>query len=297
MNSLLSIEQIYNFFCNYYIDSWYTGLLRIITIFPIIIYYTLIIPDILLFIEPDGIFSYSNYLKFCKEKYGQISLYNKFGYSRFNSYLILIIFFISGLTATLGLLTNISLWIFLITMISVQSRIFPIIYTSGDVLSRVIVLCLCFTNCSSYSIDKMLGLSQNYDTVDGWAIRIVQITVVFGAYFGSGFRKITDHYWVNGESLHNALNNHFWGLKNQLQLLNNIIVYKTLNYFVLLFELLAPILFFIKETCIIGLFLAILLHFGILCFMRIGFFSLIMFISLFYFYDSWIQILNILYIL
>lgn len=296
MNNLISINQIYDFFCNYQLPSEYIAILRVFTVGSIALYYLFILPDILLLIDyKNGMFPHDKYLKFCKEKYPQISLYNQFGGSVFWSYGILIIFFISAITVCLGLFTSLSLWIFLICMCSLQSRIFPIIYTSGDIVARFLVLSLCFTDCSTaYSIDSILGLSKNLPYIDGWAIRLSQLTIACGAYFGSGLRKINDYYWVRGEALYNAINSHLFGMKNKISILDSIIVYKSLNYFVLLFELFSPIIFFVNETCGIALCMGLLLHIGILIFMRIGFFCLIMFVSLLYFYEGWIQIIGFL---
>lgn len=294
MNTLITIDQVYNFLYNYNISSSYVAILRFITCGFMVIYYLWIIHDLLLFIDPEGIFSYQSYLRFCREKYGQISLYNRYGDSKFYSYIILLTFFISGITSAIGFHTEMSLWIFLITMISVQSRIFPIIYTGGDTVIRFMVLALCLTNCnSSLSIDNIYGLSAYNQYVDGWAIRLVQLSVAFGAYFGSGLRKVGDEYWTTGYALRNALNSHLWGRKNKISILDNIFVFKFLNYFVLLFEITAPVIFFLQETCGLALLVALSLHIGIMIFMRIGFFCPVMLISLLYFYDSWVQLSEI----
>jgi hypothetical protein len=292
MNNLISYNDIYNFFCNYTINSNYLAFLRIITCGYIISFYLFLIKDCFAFIDPNGIFSYSDYKKFSTYQFPQISLYNIIGNSKIFSYGILYAFFLSGILSTIGLLTTFSLWIFLICMISIQNRVTVLVLSGGDIIGRLLILALCLIDSGSkFSVDNILGISTDLNKVDGWTIRLVQITVVFG-YFVSSLRKLNDYYWLSGQAIRNAISSHLWGQKIKLRLFTNKFLCTAVNYCVLLFQLMSPVIFLIKETNFLVILFGIVLHASIIIFLRIGFFGPIMLISIMYFCNEYFNSLT-----
>jgi hypothetical protein len=237
------------------------------------------------FSRNDSIFNSKSYKDFCNSHYPQISLFNYFE-SALAQKIIFICFFVFGVFSAIGLLTNVSLFIFLICLISIQSRIFPILFTGGDSIARLLVLCLLFTDCGSkYSVDSLIGISTNHEQVDGWAIRLFQINIAF-IYFWSSLYKLNDTYWTEGTAIRNAIISKLWGKQICVKYFTIPIVSKSLTYSVLIFEYFAPVLLLVPDTRIFASFFAVLMHLGISIFMRIGYFGPIMAISAFSFMNS-----------
>jgi hypothetical protein len=198
-----------------------------------------------------------------------------------------VMFFVFGFFSMIGFLTNVSIFLFAVFFISIQSRAFPAFFSGGDVISRVILLGLFLTDCGSrYSIDNMLGISSDKYFVDGLGIRTVQLTILLG-YFMTGIHKLKYDCWASGQAILYSIFSGLWGRRINLKILKNKFIYKCLGYSILFLEIFNPILFLIKETKDVALFLSILLHIGIIIFMRIGFFGPIMLIALMFFTDKY----------
>jgi hypothetical protein len=285
----MSIIHLVDFFLHYQVKTSFTAFLRVITCGYITFFIAWIIKDALYFSHPNKIFSGKDYISINKNKCGQISLFNIFPDSILAQKLIFILFFVFGVMSTIGLFTNISILFFSIFFISIQSRIFPIVSTGGDSISRMLLLALLFTDCGSkYSLDYLLKISSNLSTVDGFGIRVIQMTVC-GAYFTSALFKINDYFWVRGEALRNAMFSLNWGRRLFINFFNKQIVYKPMNYSIMFFQLFSPILFYLKETRLLAIIFGILMHLGIIIFMRLGFFGPIMVISVMYFTNQYFK--------
>ena len=281
----MSIIDIYDLIFNFQIKSSFAAFLRVLTCGFVLSFVAWHIKDIVFCCHPKKIFSYTNYIKFCENLYPQISLFNikTLGQSVIFLNIIFGLFFISGLCSIFGLLTNLSILIFLITFISIQSRAFPVFFSGGDVVSRILLLSLFLTDCGSrYSIDNLLHWSTNLDLIDGWAIRIVQGTIL-GGYFVSGINKINKNCWADGLALLYSIFSGLWGRRLNLEILKYDIIHKSLSFGSLFIEIVNPILFLFKETQNIALLIAASLHLGIIIFMRLGFFGPIMLVGLSFF--------------
>jgi len=266
---------IYNYIFNYQIFSSFTAFLRFIICGYLTYLFFNIREDAWNFSRNDYIFNSKSYKELCYFYYPQVSLFNYFE-STFAQKTIFICFFIFGIFSTIGFLTNFSLLIFFICFVSIQSRIFPIIFNGGDSVSRLLVLCLLLTDCGSrYSIDNLIGISTNQDQVDGWAIRLLQINIAF-IYFWSSLYKLNDQFWIEGIIIKNATASKLWGRQLYLKYFSLPIVSKTLTYSVLIFEYFAPLLLLLPETQLLAAFFAMSMHLGICIFMRIGYFAPIM---------------------
>jgi hypothetical protein len=169
---------------------------------------------------------------------------------------------------------------FFILVYSLQNRVMVIQSNGGEYVARILLLCLALTNCgSTYSIDQLIGLSNNHTIVNGWAIRLLQINVAV-IYFFSAIYKLRDKYWaVNATIIRNVMWSPSWGRRWCLKFFAIPFVYKSLAYSTSVFEYFAPLIFFIPETRILAMLAGIALHLGITIFMRIGYFGPIMVIA------------------
>ncbi len=277
---MISFTDIYNFLFNYQIYSEFAAFLRIISVGYLIFCLAFFYKDAWAFSSPDGPFGDKDYKNFSRNIFPQFSLFDYFHDQNFAQKFIFINFFIFGFLSIIGLFTNISLFLFLIIMMSIQSRIFPIIYSAADSIARILITCLLITDCGSqYSIDNILGISSNQDIINGTGIRVLQISICM-IYFWSSIYKLRDNYWLNGSAVKNAIASPIWGKRWFLKLWSANLVSKIITFSVLIFEYFAPAFFFIKETRNFAIIYAIFMHLFITIFMRIGYFGPIMIISI-----------------
>jgi len=276
---MISFLEILNFLFNYEIYSSFACVLRIISTGYLLFCLFWIRKDAWNFSSPNGPFGNNDYKNFAKQFNFQLSLFSIFN-DRFPAQkFIFISFYISGLFSLIGFFTNISLFVFLIMLMSIQNRILPIIYSAADSISRILIICLAITDCGSqYSLDNILGLSSNQNIINGTGIRVLQISICM-IYFWSSVYKLRDTYWLDGETIKNAIATPIWGTRWCLKFWQKNIVSKSITWSVLIFEYFAPALFFIKETRNFAIIYAILMHVCITIFMRIGYFGPIMIIS------------------
>ena len=276
---MISFVDIYNFLFNYQIYSEFAAFLRIISIGYLLFCLLWFHKDAWSFSSPAGPFGETYYKKFSKNIFPQFSLFDYFNNQFFAQKFIFINFYVFGMFSLLGLFTNLSLFIFLIMMISIQSRIFPIIYSAGDSIARILIICMVITDCGSqYSIDNLLGLASNQNIINGTGIRTLQISICM-IYFWSSIYKLRDQYWLNGDVIKNAIASPIWGKRWLLQFWSINLISKITTWSVLIFEYFAPALFFIKETRNFAIMYAIGMHICITIFMKIGYFGPIMIIS------------------
>ena len=277
---MISFTDIYNFLFNYQIYSEFAAFLRIISVGYLIFCLAWFYKDAWAFSSLDGPFGDKDYKNFSRNIYPQFSLFDYFSNQNFAQKFIFTNFFIFGFLSIVGLFTNISLFLFLIMMISIQSRIFPIIYSAADSIARILITCLFITDCGSqYSIDNILGISSNQDIINGTGIRVLQISICM-IYFWSSIYKLRDKYWLNGDTTKNAIASPIWGKRWCLKFWSANLVSKIITCSVLIFEYFAPALFFIKETRNFAIIYAICMHLFITIFMRIGYFGPIMILSI-----------------
>lgn len=277
---MISFTDIYNFLFNYQIYSEFAAFLRIISVGYLIFCLAWFYKDAWAFSSPEGPFGEKDYKNFSRNIFPQFSLFDYFSNQTFAQKFIFINFFIFGFLSIIGLFTNISLFLFLIIMMSIQSRIFPIIYSAADSIARILITCLFITDCGSqYSIDNILGISSNQDIINGTGIRVLQISICM-IYFWSSIYKLRDNYWLNGSAVKNAIASPIWGKRWFLKFWSANLVSKIITFSVLIFEYFAPAFFFIKETRNFAIIYAIFMHLFITIFMRIGYFGPIMIISI-----------------
>lgn len=188
---------------------------------------------------------------------------------------ILALFFISGLFAILGLFTQLSILVFLVCTVSIQSRTFVTHFSGADYIARSLLLCLLFANCgAALSMDATL-FSRSEAMVPGWPIRLIQIYVCV-IYLSSAIQKCRCDFWRSGEAMRNVAVSVMWSRRLFLETLCKVWVYKFGTYAVVFFEFLAPFTFWFPELRLATLVVAVLFHLGVLLVMRIGYFSPLM---------------------
>jgi hypothetical protein len=268
----MSVLDIYNFFFEYKISSYFAAILRVLYCGYFFFSFLYIFKYIIIFSDPKGPYSTNFYLN---ANIKQTSLFNlkNLRESKLAQIIILFLFIVSGITSIFGFFTNLSILIFLLTYASLQARADMILYSDADVFARVMLFSLLLIDCGSkYSIDYLLGMSSNLEMIDGWSLRIIQLTII-GAYFTSAIQKTKDTYWLQGVALRNAALSVAWGRRIFKKFFLNLFIAKTLNYGTICFQLFSPILFLIKETRPFAILFSIGLHLGMLVFLRIWFFA------------------------
>ena len=271
-NFMISVLDIYNFFFEYKISSYFASILRILYCGYFLFSFLYIFKYIILFSKPEGPYA-SEFYDSSDLRQSSLFNYRCIIKSKLAQIIILSLFIISGITSIFGFLTNFSIFIFFLTYASLQARTYPLLCSDADVYARVMLFSLSLIDCGSrYSIDYLLGLSSNLDMIDGWSLRIIQLTVI-SSYFMSSTHKFKDKYWQEGLALRNAVLSVAWGRRLCKNIFSNLFIAKTLNYGTICFQFLSPILFFIKETRPFAILFAISLHLGMLIFLRIWFFA------------------------
>jgi hypothetical protein len=176
------------------------------------------------------------------------------------------------------------------TFISIQSRAFPCFFSGGDVISRILLLALLFSDCGAkYSLDYIIGISSGHDLINGFFIRVIQLTICFG-YVVNVIKKLnnTNSSWLKGEAAKNAFLSGLWGRRLLTKFFSNKYIYKSMTYSVILYELVAPLLL-INQIRPIVLIFGLSFHIGTIYFMRLGFFGPMMIISLLFFANEYFK--------
>lgn len=275
----MTLTDIYNFFLNYQIPSSFAAMLRIT--WPIFAMFcvTCLLRDIIFFTHPTkGIYNGKWYKYFNEKVYPQYSILNWFPESVSGYWIIIFLFYVSGITSALGLLTNISLFIFCISAVSLLTRITPLCSCGADAVHRMLYFSLVFIDCGSqYSIDNLLGIATDKPYIDGWTIRLLQVYLC-SIYMCSTFSKLPDQFWKNGEVMRNSIFNIGYGKRYPILLkyFAKPVMYKSFAWFVLIFEWLAFPLYFIEQTRPFAVFCGICFHVGIILFLRLGSFGPVM---------------------
>jgi len=280
------LYTIHNFFFNYYISSYFVGFYRILTVSILLSYLAYIHKDLINFSKHDGIFPYSDY-KSLSLSYGiSFSIFNYCSFYYLN-YIIIYLFYISGVFAIIGLFTNFSLLIFIFCLLSLQSRISPILSSGGDVIANVVLWSLFFINSgAALSLDSIIFSKHEY--INGWSFRLIQITISFG-FLSAGIIKLLSRVWRNGVALRNAILYTNWSKDGTKNLFKNKIFYLCANYSVIIYQVLAPILFWVPNFTIYGIIFGTLLHFSMIITLKIGYFAPITIVAILSFLANYFQ--------
>ncbi len=177
---------------------------------------------------------------------------------------------------TLGFLSKISGWASLVALISLWNRN-PLVLDGDDAVLRVMLLYLLFSPCGrAWSIDNMLRPGRNEAEI--WPLRLIQMQMAF-IYLVSGWVKFHSPEWLDGTILQYVLIHpeytrwNFSAMLTHTWFLNVLYV---VSSFIMWWELLFPLLLLNRKTHTFCLLVGILFHVGLLIFMQLRGFSLIM---------------------
>lgn len=133
--------------------------------------------------------------------------------------------------------------------------------------------------CKRYTkLTEKWGLTSNYYVQKLTNICILGILIqICLVYLFAGLHKLQGEVWLNGTALYYILNSSDFSAYTINEYITSFpfVVYG-LTWFTIAFQLLFPLLVWCNKTRVSVLFLGILLHLGILIFMRIDNFSFIM---------------------
>ncbi|NBP57052.1 hypothetical protein EBU71_11080, partial [bacterium] len=214
----MSFDSIYNFFFNYYLPIEYVAGIRVLTYSWFVGYWAYRFKDFYLYSKPDGFYGYNAWQLFKQERacYSYLYAFDFIAKSNFMHKFLFATFFVSGMAAAVGFLTNISSVIFWLALISISQRILYINGCAGDLFAKTVTFCLMFVDSGSkYSIDSMLNISSNLEYVDAWTFRLVQIALCT-CYFFSAWHKIEDKPWIDGEAFKFSLLSKNWCRTDQV---------------------------------------------------------------------------------
>lgn len=282
----MSLSSIYNFFFNYYLPIEYVAGIRFITYSWFILHWIYRFKDFYLYSKPDGFYGYNawRHFKIDRPSYNYLYAFDFIAKSKIVHNFLFIGFFIFGIFAAVGFLTTISSFLFWIFFISISQRILYINGCAGDLFAKTITFCLMLVDSGSkYSIDSILNISSNLDYVDAWSFRLVQIGLC-ACYFFSGWHKLQDKAWLDGEGFRFSLLSKNWCRADQwfipnfirnmyIKFIETRSVYLIGNYFTIYGELLVPFLYMVPELRIFGFILAAFFHISCTVFLRLGHFG------------------------
>jgi hypothetical protein len=297
----MTLENIYNFFFNYKINSEIAAFLRVASYGWIVSHWIYRFKDFYLFSKPNGIFNneiWSNYTSSNNHNsFGYLLYFNKLADSNVFHKFLFFGFFVFGAFSTIGFLTNISGFLFFLCFISLSQRLSLINGCAGDIFAKLIIFCLMLVDTGAkYSLDSYLGISSNSLTVDAWSFRIIQIALCT-CYIFSSWHKIEDDSWKNGTAMPFSMVNKNWSRLDEFffpKFIRNIYINiftksrisLLLGYLVIIAEYSIPFLYMISNLRIYGVCLAILFHIGTLIFLRLGHFAITLIIANLFFLGS-----------
>lgn len=205
--------------------------------------------------KPGGMYFLHNHLHQLKENY-MIIIYGC---------IILLVLNILGIGRNL---VSFLLFLVLAVLLTMNNKF----KNGGEQMALLLTFYLSFANTFSYfTLVKRKPFSERteklYNLLSNLAAYSLMLNLSF-IYFMAGVGKLQDPLWHNGTALHYYLNNHrafiFAGSGRHFEL-PGIVLYG-LNYAVILLELTAPVLIWLKRYRLAALSLLFLMHLVIYCF-------------------------------
>lgn len=280
------LNNIHYFFFDYYISSYFIGVYRILTVSVLTIYLLYIHKHAINFSKYNGIFPYKIYKNLNKNFFPSIFNYYHFYY--FN-YIIIYLFYITGLFSIIGIFTNISLLIFIFCLRSLQNRISPILSSGGDIIANIILWSLVLIDCGAkLSLDSFI-FHKNIDYINAWSFRLIQITISFG-FMSAGIFKLLSKSWRRGTALRNALLFTEWSKNRFTNIFKNKLIYLLSNYAVFTYQIFSPILFWFPLSTPFAIIFGCSLHYMMILTLRIGYFGPITIIGILSFLANYFRL-------
>lgn len=290
-----TIQLINNFLFEYKIHSSFGAFLRISISSYFIFLMLASYHDIKNFTNPLGVVNYKVWKNLKYHTQLPMYFFTLFDYikdSKIFVKFIFFLFFLFGFLSLIGLFTNISLAIFFILYISIVHRAYTILINNGWIIEKLIFFCLIFIDCGSqYSLDHLIGISSNINLIDGWSVRIVQVSIPY-IYFISTVSKGSDESWVNGKVLRyiymsSSISRPLMKYFRKFIIQNNHFILNFLSRSTIYFEYFAPFLFIFPETRLFALIYFALMHLSIIVTFRIDYFGSTSIMALLYFLNQY----------
>lgn len=290
MTFLELVKSIDSFFFDYYVSTEFLGLFRIAVCSLVIVDFFILRKDILNHLLPNKLFPYKDYLRIKdSDKYPNMSIFafRALGNSKLFTHIMIYLFYVFSFASLLGIYTNFSLIALLFVYGSIQNRAIPIWSTAGDLIIKLMILCLALTECGQkLSIDYILRDFTALQFTSGWPIRIIQIYLC-SIYFSASIGKSGDLLWQLGDAVKYSSLNPCWGQRSSY--VNKFMdgkLSKILNYSIMYLQFFAPLFLWLKDTRFIYTIIMMSFHLGILLFLKIGYFGPMFIVALFTFFDS-----------
>lgn len=283
---ILSFKNFYDFFFDYNISSHTAAGLRIAVYSFYLIHWAYRFKDFFLFSKPDGFYptkswkEYRVYRQIIPYLYGIKFLEN----STFYHKCLYFGLFFFGLCSAIGLLTNISSFLFFLCFITLSMRIMFINGCAGDLFAKVMTFSLIFVDTGSvWSLDSLLGISSNLKIVDAWSFRLVQLHLIT-CYIYSAYHKLEDYSWSKGNAFKQSVFSKNWCRIDQwffpnflrepyISFFQNRLVGKLGNLATVFGEFFTGFFYLFSETRYLAMSMAIMFHLGTIVFLRLGHFG------------------------
>lgn len=271
------ISLLDRWFFEYRLAAEQVATIRILAVGVIVLYIAFQAPDIIRFSSPRGMLDSKTWLKCC-EQFPQLSVYAIFPQSQLLPWVVLIGLFVSGMAALIGMFSWLSLLVFLVCVTSTQSRVFPILFSGGDSVVRMLLICLILSDSSAaWSIDAWHFGTAN-ERVSGWPMRVLQIYLC-SIYWNAAYYKLTRSCWTDGHASRDSAMSGLWGRRASTTIQSDWLS-KSASRCVLLYESMAPLTFWVTELTLLTMAIGMMLHGGVWSGLRIGNFGPIMIVGL-----------------
>lgn len=230
--------------------------------------------------DNNGIVSYETYQDIVQ--YYNLQLLNIDFNQPSHVFLFCLVGFLCSLTFTLGLFPRISAILLFFLLFIFKFRNIYLLDGGDNIITALLPFFFFISSkslCKPYTkIVEKIGIESNYYLKKLTAVAIfgimIQICIV---YFFAGLHKLQGEVWLDGTALYYILNTSDFSAYAVNDYITQfpMLVY-ALTWSTIVFQLLFPIFVWFNSTRKIVLLIGILLHLGILVFMRIDNFSFIM---------------------
>lgn len=230
--------------------------------------------------DNNGIVSYETYQDIVQ--YYNLQLLNIDFNQPSHVFIFCLVGFLCSLTFTLGLFPRISAILLFFLLFIFKFRNIYLLDGGDNIITALLPFFFFISSkslCKPYTkIVEKIGIESNYYLKKLTAVAIfgimIQICIV---YFFAGLHKLQGEVWLDGTALYYILNTSDFSAYAVNDYITQfpMLVY-ALTWSTIVFQLLFPIFVWFNSTRKIVLLIGILLHLGILVFMRIDNFSFIM---------------------
>lgn len=207
---------------------------------------------------------------------------NRPAYSHLSLWAIILLAFLCFLSLfnlKIQYITDFLIWIIVVNL---HNRIYPAL-TGGDYLLNQFLFYSIFIH-TTFNQEKNIK-SQLKTCVHNFGVIAVMLQVCF-IYFASGVLKLYDESWMNGEAVAMISQVDHYNLSLHSRFLKNSRIAMSLNYLVLFYQILFPVIIWFKQIKKPLIILGVLIHLYIAFVMGLMSFGIIMLIAYVYFWPA-----------